>query len=236
MPYGRAAIGRCGSARRSTISSCSTRAPAWIGCAPRSIRPRPTRGWPIARRCSRPPWKHRSTRATSCGCATCVRGWIAWRCVCGRERAARGDLTTPDLDPALAAGVRQTSARCWPRPVSGLGRRRYIARSLAFFEQTGYRPKAAELMLLLGQAYEGLGDDTGGWQCRPRCRIRLGMRWGSCGAGSSATIHADHLCAAAGNGGNAAGALYRPIPELAADLAVSHRRGWYAVRWWPSSS
>ncbi|HEX9370403.1 MAG TPA: tetratricopeptide repeat protein, partial [Roseiflexaceae bacterium] len=72
-------------------------------------------------------------------------------------------LTTPDLDPSLAAGARQTLGEVLAETGQWAGATALYRRSLAYFEQAGDRPKAAELMLLLGQAYEGLGDDTGGW-------------------------------------------------------------------------
>jgi tetratricopeptide (TPR) repeat protein len=72
-------------------------------------------------------------------------------------------LAMPDLEPALAAGARQTLGEVLAETGQWAGATAQYQRSLAYFEQTGDRPKVAELMLLLGQAYEGLGDDTGGW-------------------------------------------------------------------------
>jgi hypothetical protein len=72
-------------------------------------------------------------------------------------------LSTPDLDPALAAGARRTFGEVLAETGQWAEATALYRSSLAYFEQAGDRLKTAELMLLLGQAYEGLGDDTGGW-------------------------------------------------------------------------
>ncbi|MEO7911097.1 MAG: tetratricopeptide repeat protein [Roseiflexaceae bacterium] len=83
-------------------------------------------------------------------------------------------LAAPDLDPALAAGARQKLGEVLAETGQWVGATTQYRRSLAYFEQTGDRPKAAELMLLLGQAYEGLGDDTGGWHVPDESQNPLG--------------------------------------------------------------
>jgi hypothetical protein len=87
-------------------------------------------------------------------------------------------LATPDLDPALAAGARQTLGAVLAETGQWVGATAVYRRSLAYFEQAGDRPKAAELMLLLGQAYEGLGDDTGGWHVPDESPNPLGRALG----------------------------------------------------------
>jgi tetratricopeptide (TPR) repeat protein len=72
-------------------------------------------------------------------------------------------LSTPDLDPALAAGARKTLGEVSAETGQWAGATALYHRSLEYYQQTGNRPMAAEVMLLLGQAYEGLGDDTSGW-------------------------------------------------------------------------
>src|SRR5215212_4360773 len=62
-------------------------------------------------------------------------------------------LATPDLDPALAAGARQTLGEVLAETGQWVGATALYQRSLTYFEQAGDRHRAAELMLLLGQAY-----------------------------------------------------------------------------------
>jgi hypothetical protein len=72
-------------------------------------------------------------------------------------------LAEPSLDPALAAAARRALAGVlaetgqWARAVE-----QYRA-SLQFYAGAGDRRGAAEVMLRLGEAYRGLGIDTGGW-------------------------------------------------------------------------
>jgi tetratricopeptide (TPR) repeat protein len=87
-------------------------------------------------------------------------------------------LATPNLDPALAAGARRTLGEVLAETGQWVGATALYRRSLAYFEQAGDRPRAAELMLLLGQAYEGLGDDTGGWHVPASARNPLGRTLG----------------------------------------------------------
>jgi tetratricopeptide (TPR) repeat protein len=87
-------------------------------------------------------------------------------------------LATADLDPALAAGARKTLGEALAETGQWVGATAMYRRSLEYFEQTGDRPKAAEVMLLLGQAYEGLGDDTGGWHVAAYPRHPLGRAIG----------------------------------------------------------
>jgi tetratricopeptide (TPR) repeat protein len=72
-------------------------------------------------------------------------------------------LTERELDPVLAANARHKLGEVLAETGQWVSATALYQRSLAFFEQAGDQPKVAELMLLLGQAYEGLGDDTGGW-------------------------------------------------------------------------
>jgi len=99
-----------------------------------------------------------------------------------RLAAAAEQLTTilarPDLDPALAARVRQTLGEVLAETGQWVGATALYRRSLQYFAQTGDLPKAAEVMLLLGEAYEGLGDDTGGWHVPAYPRNRLGRALG----------------------------------------------------------
>lgn len=87
-------------------------------------------------------------------------------------------LATPDLDPALAAGARRTLGEVLAESGQLVGATTLYQRSLAYFEQAGDQLKAAELMLLLGQAYEGLGDDTGGWHVPAVSRNPIGRALG----------------------------------------------------------
>jgi hypothetical protein len=87
-------------------------------------------------------------------------------------------LATPDLDPALAAGARRTLGEVLAETGQWAAATALYRQSLAYFEQAGDRLKAAELMLLLGLAYEGLGDDTGGWNVPAISRNPLGHALG----------------------------------------------------------
>ncbi len=87
-------------------------------------------------------------------------------------------LATPDLDPALEAGARQTLGEVLAETGQWAGATALYHRSLAYFEHAGDQPKVAELMLLLGQAYAGLGDDTGGWHVPAYAHNPLGHALG----------------------------------------------------------
>lgn len=87
-------------------------------------------------------------------------------------------LAAPDLDPALAAGARQTLGEVLAETGQWVGATALYHRSLQHFEQSGEQAKAAEVMLLLGQAYEGLGDDTGGWHVPAYSRNPIGHALG----------------------------------------------------------
>ncbi|MDQ2996214.1 MAG: tetratricopeptide repeat protein, partial [Chloroflexota bacterium] len=87
-------------------------------------------------------------------------------------------LATPDLDPALAAGARQTLGEVLAETGQWAEATTQYQRSLAYFERIDDQPKAAELMLLLGQGYEGLGDDTGGWHMPAESPNPLGRALG----------------------------------------------------------
>jgi hypothetical protein len=87
-------------------------------------------------------------------------------------------LAAPDIAPALAAGARQTLGEVLAETGQWVGATALYRRSLDYFEQSGEQAKAAEVMLLLGQAYEGLGDDTGGWHVPAYSRNPLGQALG----------------------------------------------------------
>ena len=105
------------------------------------------------------------------------RDRLALRLPAAREQLG-AILATPDIDPALAAGARRTLGEVLAETGQWAGATALYQRSLAYFEQAGDRPKAAELMLLLGQAYEGLGDDTGGWHVPAESQNPLGRALG----------------------------------------------------------
>lgn len=87
-------------------------------------------------------------------------------------------LAEPRLDPALAAEAGQTLGDVlaetgqWARAIELYGG------SLAWFERAGDRRRAAEVMLRLGEAYRGLGINTGGWHMPSFARSPL---WGGLG-------------------------------------------------------
>jgi tetratricopeptide (TPR) repeat protein len=87
-------------------------------------------------------------------------------------------LAAPELDPQLAAGARQTLGEVLAETGQWVGATALYHRSLQYFEQSGDQANAAEVMLLLGQAYEGLGDDTGGWHVPAYSRSPLGHALG----------------------------------------------------------
>jgi len=92
-----------------------------------------------------------------------------------------GLLAEPALDPQLAAEANQTLGDAltetgqWARAIE------LYRSSLGCFEQTADRRKAANVMLRLGEAYRGLGVNTGGWYVpafAQNARLRaLGQAW-----------------------------------------------------------
>jgi tetratricopeptide (TPR) repeat protein len=72
-------------------------------------------------------------------------------------------LAEPALDPRLAAEAGQTLGDVltetgqWARAIE------LYRGSLSYFQQAGEQRKAADVMLRLGEAYRGLGVNTGGW-------------------------------------------------------------------------
>lgn len=72
-------------------------------------------------------------------------------------------LAAPALDPLLAAEARRTLGDVWAE--TGLWARaiELYRSSLGSLEATGRHREAAEVMLRLGEAYHGLGINTGGW-------------------------------------------------------------------------
>ncbi|HEU5101633.1 MAG TPA: tetratricopeptide repeat protein [Roseiflexaceae bacterium] len=83
-------------------------------------------------------------------------------------------LAAPNLEPALAASASQTLGEVLAETGQWVGATALYHRSLQFFEQSGDRSRAAEVLLLLGEAYEGLGDDSGGWHVPAYARNPLG--------------------------------------------------------------
>jgi len=92
-----------------------------------------------------------------------------------------GLLAEPGLDQRLAAEARQTLGDAlteigqWARAIE------LYRSSLAYFQQAGDQRKAADVMLRLGEAYRGLGVNTGGWYVPAfpqNTRLRaLGQAW-----------------------------------------------------------
>jgi tetratricopeptide (TPR) repeat protein len=90
-------------------------------------------------------------------------------------------LAQPVLDPLLAAEARQTMGEIhaetgqWARAIE------LYRDGLGYFEASGKRHQAAEAMLRLGEAYQGLGLNTGGWHvpAYPRSMFwrALGQSW-----------------------------------------------------------
>jgi tetratricopeptide (TPR) repeat protein len=90
-------------------------------------------------------------------------------------------LARPALDPALAAEARQTLGEICAETGQWARATELYRDSLGYFEATGKPYQAAEVMLRLGEAYEGLGMSTGGWHvpAYPQSRFwrTLGQAW-----------------------------------------------------------
>ncbi|MFN8500769.1 hypothetical protein [Kouleothrix sp.] len=90
-------------------------------------------------------------------------------------------LAEPGLDPALAAATREALGDTlaeqgqWARAIE------LYRESLEFYQSEGERRRAAEVMLRLGDAYRGLGVNTGGWYvpafAQNRVLAALGRAW-----------------------------------------------------------
>jgi tetratricopeptide (TPR) repeat protein len=90
-------------------------------------------------------------------------------------------LAEPALEARLAAEARQTLGETLTELGQWARATELYRASLAHFEQSGDRRRAAEVMLRLGEAYRGLGVNTGGWYLpafsqRPLARA-LGRAW-----------------------------------------------------------
>jgi hypothetical protein len=89
-----------------------------------------------------------------------------------------GILAAPALDVALAAEARQTLADVlaetgqWARAIE------LYRAGLEYFERADERRKAADVMLRLGEAYRGLGVNTGGWYVPAFPQATLGRALG----------------------------------------------------------
>jgi tetratricopeptide (TPR) repeat protein len=72
-------------------------------------------------------------------------------------------LAQPVLDPLLAAEARQTMGEIHAETGQWARATELYHDGLRYFEASGKRHQAAETMLRLGEAYQGLGLNTGGW-------------------------------------------------------------------------
>ncbi|MFL5803088.1 MAG: hypothetical protein ACJ8CR_15290 [Roseiflexaceae bacterium] len=81
------------------------------------------------------------------------------------EAAAQIDdiLGQPVLDPLLGAEARQTKGEIYAETGQWARATELYRDSLGYFTAAGKPHQAAEAMLLLGDAYRGLGLNTGGW-------------------------------------------------------------------------
>ncbi len=90
-------------------------------------------------------------------------------------------LAQPVLDPLLAAEARQTMGEIHAETGQWARATELYRDGLSYFEACGKRHQAAEAMLLLGEAYQGLGLNTGGWHvpAYPRSTLWrvLGQSW-----------------------------------------------------------
>jgi tetratricopeptide (TPR) repeat protein len=90
-------------------------------------------------------------------------------------------LAQPVLEPSLAAEARQTMGEICAETGQWAQATELYRDSLGYFDATGKPHQAAEVMLRLGEAYQGLGLDTGGWHvpAYPRSRFwrALGQAW-----------------------------------------------------------
>jgi tetratricopeptide (TPR) repeat protein len=72
-------------------------------------------------------------------------------------------LLSEELAPPLAAAARQTLGETLAETGQWVRATELYRESLAFYQGTGARARAAEVMLRLGDAYRGVGLTTGGW-------------------------------------------------------------------------
>jgi tetratricopeptide (TPR) repeat protein len=72
-------------------------------------------------------------------------------------------LDQPVLDPLLAAEARQTMGEIHAETGQWARATELYNDGLGYFQASGKRHQAAEAMLRLGEAYHGLGLNTGGW-------------------------------------------------------------------------
>ena len=142
-----------------------------------------------------------------------------------RASSSAAILATPDLDPALAAGARQTLGEVLAEtgPV-GRGDRAVSAQPGVL--RAGRRPaQGGRIDVAARPSLRGPGRRHRRLACAGLSAQSARARAGAAvELVPGAAVQPDHLCAAAGSDSDAAGALHRPIPELAADLAVSHRQ------------
>lgn len=85
----------------------------------------------------------------------------------------------PDLAPDLAAEVDRSLGSVYAETGRWSRATELFRASLAYFQATGNRRAVAETMLLLGEAYQGLGISTGSWQVstpHPQLRV-LQLFW-----------------------------------------------------------
>jgi tetratricopeptide (TPR) repeat protein len=100
------------------------------------------------------------------------RRWVQYL----RARALQGSLNLEaaaeqleglrargDLEPELAAEVSRTQAEVYAETGQWARATELYRQSLAHFARSGNQRSAAETMLLLGEAYQGLGVSTGSW-------------------------------------------------------------------------
>ncbi|HMQ33873.1 MAG TPA: hypothetical protein PKD53_24280, partial [Chloroflexaceae bacterium] len=73
-----------------------------------------------------------------------------------------------DLDPELAAEVGRTLGAVYSETGQWARATELYRQSLAYFARTNNSPAVAETMLLLGEAYQGLGVSTGSWYAPSR--------------------------------------------------------------------
>lgn len=69
----------------------------------------------------------------------------------------------PDLDPELRAETNRSLAEVYSETGQWARSTRLFKQSLDYFLRTGNQRAAADTMLLLGEAYQGLGISTGSW-------------------------------------------------------------------------
>jgi tetratricopeptide (TPR) repeat protein len=78
-------------------------------------------------------------------------------------RQFRAILDEPALDPLLEAKARQSLGEVYAETGQWAQATELYLRSRDYFRSTGQRQDEAHVMLRLGEAYQELGDNTGGW-------------------------------------------------------------------------